>query len=522
MQWTQAATFFGPMVFTIGLSFALTAMACRIAPFFGLMDRPDGGRKKHSRATPVMGGVAFVTAILVGLAYTSIVTQPGNAGAFDSRLVLSLCASLICFCLLGLCDDRWPLSPRVKLLGQILASLPFVCLHATVDVIGFMGWEVPLGWLGGPITILWLVACANVVNLIDGLDGLAGSIGLVVFLTIAALFGLQEHFGDAKFTTVIAGGLIGFLVFNWPPAKIFMGDAGSMSIGFLAGALSIQASSKTATTFTLAVPVVLMSVPMFDTAMAILRRRLSGRSIGQGDRAHIHHCLQNHGLSRQQALLAIAGLTLIMAGSVLISVLFEREVYSLLVCVGVLGLLISARVFGYQETSLVFRHLQELGDVLFETSGVLQTRFYLARLESLDAEQRAQLWDQLVARAASMGVYRLDYRCRTMHGGQASYQLTWENIVEPVLEDDDSHWQVVYQGRRADGLIANLKAIGKASPSGELPRVDDLLRLFAKVGLELPSSEPVAPLAPAPQAPEHAATIPFLVVSPVNPASKAA
>ncbi|MFO0919546.1 MAG: MraY family glycosyltransferase [Planctomycetaceae bacterium] len=519
MHWTQAATFFGPMVFTVGLSFALTALACRIAPLVGLIDRPDGGRKAHSRATPVMGGVAFVTAILIGLAYTSNITEPGETGGFNSRSVFSLCASLICFCLLGVCDDRWPLSPRLKLLGQILASLPFVCLHATVDVIGIMGWEIPLGWLGGPITILWLVACANVVNLIDGLDGLAGSIGLVVFLTIAALFGLQDHFGDAKFTTVIAGGLVGFLVFNWPPAKIFMGDAGSMSIGFLAGALSIQASSKTATTFTLAVPVVLMSVPMFDTAMAILRRRLSGRSIGQGDRAHIHHCLQNHGLSRQQALLAIAGLTLIMAGAVLVSVLFEQEVYSLLVCAGVLGLLISARVFGYQETSLVFRHLQELGDVLFETSGVLQTRFFLARLENFDADQRARLWDQLVTRVASMGVYRLDYRCRSTEEANHSFQLNWENIAEPVLEDDDSHWQVVYQGRRADGQVAKLKATGKASPSGELPRVDDLLRLFAKVGLELPASAQEAALAQPVR--EHAATMPFLPTSIANPAKAA-
>jgi hypothetical protein len=177
-----------------------------------------------------------------------------------------------------------------------------------------------------------------------------------------------------------------------------------------------------------------------------------------------------------------------------------------------------ARIFGYQETSLVFRHLKELGDVLFETSGVLQTRFLLARLESLDAEQRGQLWDQLVTRVASMGVYRLDYCCRAANHAHVSFQLNWENIAEPVLEDDDSHWQVVYQGRRGDGLIANLKAIGKASPTGELPRVDDVLRLFAKVGLELPACEPIA----APQIHEFPVAIPFLATSTANAAPKAA
>src|SRR5262249_3417259 len=150
--------------------------------------------------------------------------------------------------------------------------------------VGLFGWEMSLGPLGGPVTVLWLVACANVVNLIDGLDGLAGSIGLVILTTIAVLFAIQGFREEAILTTVIAGGIIGFLCHNWPPARIFMGDAGSMTIGFLAGALSIQASSKTATTFTLAVPVVLMSVPLFDTAMAILRRKLTGRSIGEGDR----------------------------------------------------------------------------------------------------------------------------------------------------------------------------------------------------------------------------------------------
>lgn len=488
MPWMPAATIIGPMAATIGLSYAFNQAARVLAPMIGLVDKPDGGRKSHKKPTPVMGGLAFVLAILAVCISSAVFQAEWLANDAVRQLALSLGVSAVCFCFLGVCDDRWPLTPRVKLIGQILSSLPFISLNGAVETIGFLGWELPLGPGGGPITILWLVACANVVNLIDGLDGLAGSIGLVVIATIAALFALQDHVDEAILTTVIAGGIIGFLCHNWPPAKIFMGDAGSMTIGFLAGALSIQASSKTATTFTLAVPVVLMSIPIFDTAMAILRRKLTGRSIGQGDRGHIHHRLQDHGLSRQQALLAIAGLSLVMAGAVVISVILQSEAYALAICGGVLVLLILGRVFGYHETSLIFHHLQALGDLLVDTTGVLKTRLFLARLASFDDGQRAQLWDQVVSRVAQMKASQLDYYCGSANDDRVITRLSWENSDAQVAADGAA-WQVVYQVPRDDGLIATLEARGRVSAADEPPRVDDLFRLFAKVSLELPTVE---------------------------------
>ena len=507
---------------TIGLSYALNQGARRIAPKLGLVDKPDGGRKTHKKATPVMGGVAFITAILCMFTLSGVTNAAWLADAGTRRLAFSLGASTLCFCCLGLVDDRWPLTPRVKLLGQILASLPFVFLNGSVELVGILGWEIPLGPLGGPLTILWLVGCSNIVNLIDGLDGLAGSIGLVVMTTIAVLFELQGHRPEAMLTTVIAGGLIGFLCHNWPPAKIFMGDAGSMTIGFLAGALSIQASSKTATTFTLGVPLVLMSIPLFDTVMAILRRRLTGRSIGEGDRGHIHHRLQDRGLSRQQALLAIAGLTLIMAGAALISVLMESEPVGLAICAGVLGLLILGRVFGYHETSLVFRHLQELGDLLVDTSGVLRTRLLLARLDSLEPKQRAQLWDDVVQRVAQMRATRLEYVCRVEAQDRITTRLSWENIdSEPA--SGNAQWQIAYHIPREDGLTATLEASGTHSASQDPPLVDELFRLFAKVGLVLPTQDALPPLQPETEsAVDDPATIRFPAPVVPQPARRAA
>lgn len=491
MAWMPAATIIGPMAATIGLSYLLNQAAQVVAPKIGLVDSPDGGRKSHKKPTPVMGGVAFVLAMLAVCVAAAAFQAEWLADDAIRQLALSLGASALCFCFLGVCDDRWPLTPRVKLIGQILSSLPFVSLNGAVETIGFLGWELPLGPVGGPVTVLWLVACANVVNLIDGLDGLAGSIGLVVITTIAALFAMQSHPQEAILTTVIAGGIIGFLCHNWPPAKIFMGDAGSMTIGFLAGALSIHASSKTATTFTLAVPVVLMSIPIFDTVMAILRRKLTGRSIGEGDRGHIHHRLQDHGLSRQQALLAIAGLSLVMAGAVLISAILQSEAYALAICGLVLVLLILGRVFGYHETSLIFHHLKTLGDLLVDTTGVLKTRLFLARLANIDDQQRSQLWDQVVSRVAQMKASRLDYRCESALDERILTRLSWENSDVDVTADGAA-WQVVYQVPREHGLVAKLDARGRVSATDEPPRVDDLFRLFATVSLELPTGEQLA------------------------------
>lgn len=517
MQGLPAALCLAPMVATIGLSYLFNHAARRAAPFVGLIDKPDGGRKTHHRATPVMGGVAFMAAVAAVVCLSFGLAAPWFAAESARQLAVSLGTSAIGFCLLGVIDDRWALTPRVKLVGQILASLPFVALNGAVETVGFLGWEIPLGPVGGAFTVLWLVACANVVNLIDGLDGLAGSIGLVAMTTISALFVLRGHPEEAILTTIIAGGLVGFLIHNWPPAKIFMGDAGSMTIGFLAGALSIQAASKTATTFTLAVPVVLMSVPIFDTAMAILRRKLTGRSIGEGDRGHIHHRLQDRGLSRQQALLAIAGLSLIMAGAVLISVTFNSEAAAVAICAGVLVLLILARVFGYHETSLVFRHLEEIGELLVDTSGVFRTRMLLARLDGLDPKQRAQLWDHVVSRVAQMKATRLNYRCRAKSDNRITTRLSWE-ASDADVRDRDASWHVEYRVPRENGLVAVLEAQGFVGDD-QPPRMDDLFRLFAKVGLELPTHNEgppeVVPL-------EEAATLPFPGVELPLPARQAA
>jgi UDP-GlcNAc:undecaprenyl-phosphate GlcNAc-1-phosphate transferase len=274
------------VVSALGLSCSFAFLARRWAAPLGLVDYPDGGRKRHSKPTPLMGGVAIYLALLVSAGL--VVFFDRRWFTDDSATPMSILMLLVSggfFCVLGVVDDRWPMRARQKFAWQIAASLPFAVWGRSIDALEFMGLQVHLGPCGVVFTVFWLVAFANMINLIDGLDGLAGSIGLVVTLTIAALAGMSGQYALCILSLLVAASLVGFLVHNLPPAKIFMGDSGSLTVGFVIGALSIESWLKQAMGFTLIVPLVLVSVPMFDTFMAILRRKLTGRSVGRADRA---------------------------------------------------------------------------------------------------------------------------------------------------------------------------------------------------------------------------------------------
>lgn len=311
-------------------------------------------------------------------------------------------------------------------------------------------------------------------------------------LSVAALFVTKGEMGSATVALIAAGSVVGFLFHNWPPARIFMGDGGSLTIGYLVGALSIQASSKTATGLTLGVPLVIFSIPIFDTCMAIARRKLNGRGIGEGDRGHIHHRLQDHGLTRKQALLAIAGLSLVMAAAALMAVRLKNELAGLAICGSVLVALIAGRVFGHHETFLFLRHLRELGALLLDTSGVLQTRLLLARIDTIDPRMRLEIWQKVAQRVAQMGGTRLEFRGYAADGRDLGADLLWMAASDDQVAarvDEERHsavWQFEYRVPRTDGAEAALTVSGVSQSLTPLNRLDDLFRLFDRVCREMP------------------------------------
>ena len=205
-------------------------------------------------------------------------------------------------CLVGGIDDRFNLPSRIKLLLQIVSVLPIVMLGYYVDRIVAFGCPIVLGWLGIPLTILWLVGCINALNLIDGMDGLASIIGLSTAAMLGVIAASQGQDHVAAMAIVLAASLAGFLVYNLPPASIFLGDSGSMVIGLSVGLLGMQGSLKTSATLAITAPAVVMTLPMFDIVAAIVRRTLNGRPFDMPDRQHIHHRLLDRGWNPWQVL----------------------------------------------------------------------------------------------------------------------------------------------------------------------------------------------------------------------------
>ena len=191
----------------------------------------------------------------------------------------------------GLVDDRIKLRGRLKLIGQFAAALVLVAGGLVIQRIGIFGQQIDLGLLSIPFTLFWLVGAVNAVNLLDGIDGLATMLGFILVATIAGMAALVGQTQVFVIAVVFAGSLLGFLRYNFPPATIFLGDAGSMLIGLVVGALAISGSLKGPGTVLLAAPLAVWTIPIFDSVAAILRRKLSGRSIYTTDRGHIHHRL---------------------------------------------------------------------------------------------------------------------------------------------------------------------------------------------------------------------------------------
>jgi len=457
-----------------GTSFCLTAIARVVARRTGMLDPPDGRRKSQAEPMPLLGGVAVYLSLLItisiahwGLHWEWLVG--------DDRFVTLLLISGGLFCAVGLWDDRVGLRPRTKLLCQVLACLPFVLWSRSVDSIHVFDKHIELGLLGSLFTVFWLVACSNVINLVDGLDGLAGTIGVISCVAVAVLPNMQGFNGPLAIGLVAAGSICGFLLHNWPPASIYLGDSGSLMIGFVIGALAIESSIKKATGFALAIPLVLVSVPVFDTCMAIVRRKLNGRGISEADHGHIHHCLQDRGLSRAQSLLVISALCVVMAGVTLVSAYFQNDLLALSLCLGLLALLIVGRVFGYDETILFFRYIQAMSNLLAATSGILRTQLAVDRMARTQGMDPLHHWNELVERVEAMGGLELDFVCRDQTGDELC-RLNWMN--PQTAQSEGSAWQFQYTVPGSDGIQASLVSHGRlyGQPRGQ--RLVDLFRLF--------------------------------------------
>jgi len=290
----------------------VTPIVRRLSVRYGLVDQP-GGRKVHSEPISRLGGVAIFIGVMAAIAAQAIGEKYlGWGGSYLDSVggkvnLLGVLGGLVLMFAVGLVDDLIDLKPGIKFLGQVAAAGVVVAAGLEIEWIGdpFSGGLISLGLLGIPVTIIYLVGFANVINLIDGLDGLAAGVTTIAATSLLVLAAQGNRLDAAALAAAVIGACLGFLRFNFHPASIFMGDSGAMFLGFTLATISLLGVMKTTAAIALAVPLIIIGVPIFDTASAIVRRLRHKRPIQEADKGHIHHRLLGRGFDQRQTVIII-------------------------------------------------------------------------------------------------------------------------------------------------------------------------------------------------------------------------
>ncbi len=344
------------------LSFVLMPWLMKIAPKIGLVDAPDDARKLHKKPVPMVGGltlflsIATVVPICLYLAKDTLAFRPYDVSELTGLLIGSAVLLLV-----GLIDDRFQMRGRQKLFGQFVAITILIVSGFQFDELRFAGMKFDLGIYAVIAIYAWMLVSINSINLLDGADGFASTIGIIMAIALCMMSLLQGKMVDAIVILALVGAMAGFLKYNFPPAKAFLGDSGSMLIGFLLGALAIRCTFKQATLYAFFAPVALLAIPLIDTSAAIIRRRLMGRSIYTVDRGHLHHRLMKKGFSPRMTLLWVAALCCMTAGGGIMAMYFGQSEYAIVSIILVIIVMAVGKIFGVAELQLVSNKALSIG-----------------------------------------------------------------------------------------------------------------------------------------------------------------
>ena len=394
-------------------SLLLTPLCRNLFRRWGLLDQPDGTRKLHRRAVPKLGGVPILLACAA--AYGLLLAMPLEAGGIVQSalpLVWMLLPAVGIVFLTGLVDDLRGLKPWQKLAGQTVAALWVYFAGVGIHAIG--GYHLANYW-SLPLTLAWFIGCTNAFNLIDGVDGLATGVGLFATLTTLVAALLQGDVALAMATVPLAGSLLGFLRFNFNPASIFLGDSGSLTIGFLLGCYGIIWSQKSATLLGMTAPLIALSIPILDVALSIVRRALRGKPIFGADRGHIHHMLLKRGLTPRRVVLLIYGLCGLCAAASLMQSVFLNQYAGAILLLFCVVTWIGVQNLGYAEFRAARRML--LGRAFQNTlNAQLALRTFEESLEA--AHSVEDCWQALCQACPDFGFTSV----RMFLGGRKFYQ----------------------------------------------------------------------------------------------------
>ncbi|WP_347245876.1 MraY family glycosyltransferase [Thermogutta sp.] len=415
----------------LAMSAVLTGVLCWLAPRINLLDYPDARRKLHSRPIPLGGGLAIFLALCFVLAGNFLLPNPWGFHIqrdWNDLLVLLLASGWLVG--VGLYDDRFNLRGRYKLLAQLLAAVLVVGGGYSFDRIDFLGFSIHLGDFGPLIAVIWFLGTINSINLLDGMDGQAGTLGVIFSVSIASMACLTGHFAVAFIAIVLAAAILGFLIFNLPPAKIFLGDAGSMFIGLVLGVLAVRASIKGPSTLMVAAVLLLWSLPMLDTVAAIIRRKLSRRSLYTTDRFHLHHQFMEKLGNNVRALFVVTVLAFAMACAAVATLVVGNDLLAVGCGLTMVVGLVATGLFGRAECRLLWAALRKGGrrvkTVFSRADGCI--------CEGLQLSGRGtwqHLWEQLIRPASQ---YNLVYARIDLNDShlRENYVGEWQRNSLPV------------------------------------------------------------------------------------------
>lgn len=469
------------ILFSAICAFALAAAIVPIVRYsfrqLGFVDKPDRERKLHTDAVSLGGGLAVFLA--VGIAFGLVLSLDRYLGdallGFLRNNWYMLFGAAGSLMLVGLIDDVYTMRGRQKLLFQLLIVVAVVGSGTLVQKFDFFGTEINLGNFAYPLTVLWLLAAINALNLIDGADGMASTAGAIISGGLAVLCVLTGSPLGAVVAAALAGALLGFLVYNRPPATIYLGDAGSMIVGLFIGVISIWSSVKGSTLLSVA-PLIVLTIPLFDSLIAILRRVLTGRSIYATDRGHLHHRLLDR-FSHAKMLVVVAVLCGTTTLAAILSVYFDQQWIALIGGGLVLGALVFTRSFGDAELRMLFSRTSHIGESLLARSSFCETDSRHRAVQLQGNRCWDAIWTSLVEFADDRGLVqlKLDIGIAWMHEG---YHGAWQRSRMPEKADQATLKLPIYVDQRLVGRL-------EVTCNAKAPALHDSLQLLLERASEL-------------------------------------
>lgn len=311
------------------VSLLTTPQVMKLALRFGAVDQPDNNRRVHTEPKPRWGGIAIWLGIMTGVAAAWALGEMGGWFTLNRSIAALLIGGTV-IAVAGAVDDRVGLSALWQALVIVAVSTGVTYFGVRIDYVTnpFGQSLIWLGWMSVPVTVVWLFGVTKTLDLIDGLDGLAAGVCAISALCLAALAFLKPIPGVTQPMAVVcvavAGASLGFLRYNYPPAKIFMGTVGVQLMGFLIAGSAVLGAFKIAAAFAVLVPVLALAIPIFDAAFAVVRRAAAGKPVYLPDRGHIHHRLLDAGLTQTQAILVIYAATFLLSAAALAIALAGR------------------------------------------------------------------------------------------------------------------------------------------------------------------------------------------------------